>query len=166
MDPVTYLTTFNPTFGALEWVFFAAQIALALAGAYLVFLRAEPHPIRRDTARNLGYALLIVGVVGIVLGALRLVPVELFTMPIWFTLVTVIEVALAAYAAYFLLAVLPGRVAAYDEANRKSGRRSVARPQPALQANGTNGTTSINGPRPPATTTRRDARRDRKRRSK
>lgn len=165
MDPVTYLTTFNPIFGALEWVFFIAQIALALAGAYLVFLRAEPHPIRRSASRSLGYALLVVGVVGIVLGALRLAPIELFTMPIWFTLVTLAEVVLAVYAAYYLLSVLPGRVAAYDEANRKSGRRSVARPQAALQANGTNAS-SFNGPRPPATTGRRDARRDRKRRSK
>lgn len=166
MDPVTYLTTFNPIFGALEWICFVAQIALVLAGAYLVFLRAEPHPIRRDATRSLGYALLAVGGVGVVLSALRLAPIELFTMPIWLTLVTIAEVVLAAYAAYVLFSVLPSRVAAYDEANRKSGRRSVARPQAALQANGVNGSSSFNGPRPPATTGRRDARRDRKRRSK
>ena len=167
MDPVTYLTTFDPTFGALEWVFLVAQIALAVAGAYLALLRVEPHPIRRLASRNFGYALLGVGALGIVLGALRLAPVQIFTMPIWFTIVTVLEILLAAYALYYTLSVLPGRVAAYDETNRgKSARRSVARPQPALQTNGAHGTSSFSEPRQAATTTRRDARRDRKRKSR
>ncbi|HNP85258.1 MAG: hypothetical protein JST60_03550 [Chloroflexi bacterium SZAS-1] len=166
MDPVTYLTTFSSTFGALEWLCLIAQVALAVAGVYLVFLRAEPHPVRRNASRTLGYALLAVGALGVLFGALRLVPVQLFTMPIWFTIVTVLEVVLAAYAAYLLLSVLPGRVAAYDEANRKGGRRNLSRTQPALQANGSNGVQTIGVPRPPATTTRREARRDRKRRSK
>ena len=61
MDPVTYLTTFTSDFGALEWLCFVAQIALLVAGVYLVFLRAEPHPVRRATTRNLGYALLALG---------------------------------------------------------------------------------------------------------
>lgn len=166
MNPVTYLTTFTAEFGALEWLYMVAQIALVVAGAYLVFLRAEPHPIRREASRTLGYALLAVGALGVLFGILRLVPVELFTMPIWFTIATVLEVVLAAYAAYHLFSLLPGRVAAYDEANRKSGRRSLGRPQPALQANGVHSTSSIGEPRQPAITTRRDARRDRKRRSK
>ena len=167
MDPVTYLTTFDPSFGALEWVFFVAQIALAVAGLYLAFLRVEPHAVRRAASRNFGYALLGVGVVGMLLGALRLAPVEIFTMPVWFTIVTVIEAVLAGYALYYILSVLPGRVAAYDETSRgKSARRSVARPQPALQTNGANVTASFGEPRPAATTTRREARRDRKRRSR
>ncbi|MBK9942573.1 MAG: hypothetical protein IPP13_13255 [Kouleothrix sp.] len=166
MDPVTYLTTFSPAFGALEWVCFIAQIVLVAAGVYLVYLRAEPHPIRRSASRTQGYALLALGAIGILFGALRLAPIELFTMPIWFTIITVLEVVLAAYALYFVLRVLPGQVAAYDEANRKGGRRSVARPQQALHSNGANGAGGLAAPRPPATTTRRDARRDRKRRSK
>lgn len=167
MDPVTYLTTFTTEFGALEWIFLIAQVALAVAGIYLSFLRAEPHPIRRATARNFGYALLALGALGIIFGVLRLAGVQIFTMPIWFTLATVLEAILAAYAAYFLLSVLPTRVAAYDEANRSKGtRRSVGRPQPALQVPGSNGAPSFNEPRPVATTTRRDARRDRKRKSR
>lgn len=166
MDPVTYLTTFTAEFGALEWLFFLAQIALLVAGAYLVFLRAEPHPIRRAASRNLGYALLALGALGTLFGALRLAPVEFFTMPIWFTIVTVLEVILAAYALYELLSALPGRVAAYDEANRKGGRRGAARQQPALQTNGTGASSRVSEPRPVATTTRREARRDRKRSKK
>lgn len=166
MDPVTYLTTFTSDFGALEWLYFVAQIALLVAGVYLVFLRAEPHPVRRATTRNLGYALLALSALGTLFGALRLAPVEFFTMPIWFTIATVLEVILAGYALYELLMALPGRVAAYDEANRKGGRRSPVRQQPSLQANSAGSASSYSAPRPIATTTRREARRDRKRSKK
>ncbi len=171
MDPVTYLTTFTTDFGALEWVFFIAQIALAVAGVYLTFLRVEPHAIRRAISHNLGYALLGLGALGIVLSALRLAPVELFTMPIWFTITTALEAVLAIYAVYYILAVLPARVAAYNEANRGRGaRRNAGRPQPVgavreppLQANGMS---PLSDPRTVATTSRRDARRDRKRKTR
>ena len=169
MDPVTYLTTVTTDFGALEWVFFIAQIALAVAGVYLTFLRAEPHAIRRAVSRNFGYALLGLGALGVILGALRLAPVALFTMPIWFAIAIVLEAIVALYAVYYLLAVLPARVAAYDQANRGRGaRRNVGRlvgtlreaPLPA------NGTAQFSDPRPVATTTRRESRRDRKRKSR
>jgi hypothetical protein len=172
MDPVTYLTTFTTDFGAPEWVFFIAQIALAVAGVYLTFLRVEPHAIRRAISHNLGYALLGLGALGIVLSALRLAPVELFTMPIWFTITTALEAILAIYAVYYILAVLPSRVAAYDETTRGRGaRRNVGRPVGALrgaslQTNGTHGTSQLSDPRPAATTTRREARRDRKRKAR
>ena len=172
MDPVTYLTTVTTDFGALEWVFFIAQIVLAVAGVYLTFLRAEPHPIRRIVSRNVGYALLGLGALGIVLSALRLAPVALFTMPIWFAIATALEAILAIYAVYYLLAILPARVAAYDEANRGRGaRRNIGRSVGALrearlQANGAHGTPPFSDPRPVATTTRRESRRDRKRKSR
>jgi hypothetical protein len=171
MDPVTYLTTGTTNFGALEWVFFIAQIALAVAGVYLAFLRVEPHTIRRAVSHNLGYALLGVGALGIIFGALRLAPVALFTMPIWFAIAIVLEAILAIYAVYYILAVLPARVAAYDETNRGRGaRRNVGRSVGALreapQANGAHGTPPFNDPRPIATTTRRESRRDRKRKSR
>jgi len=167
MDPVTYLTTVTADFGPLEWLFFIAQIALAIAGVYLTFLRAEPHPIRRVVSHNFGYALLGLGALGVVLAALRLAPVALFTMPIWFAVATVVEAILAIYAVYYFLAVLPARVAAYDQANRgRSLHRNVARPagtlrESPLPANGA----QFSDPRPVATT-RRESRRDRKRKSR
>jgi hypothetical protein len=164
MDPLTYLTTFSTDFGTLEWVFFIAQIAVAVAGAYLAFLRAGTHPIRGAATRRLGYALLALGGAGTLLGVLRLAGVQIFTMPIWFTVVTVAEALLIAYALYYALAIYPAQLAAYDEANRARGtRRAAARPQPAIQATGANGAPAE--PRP-AVSSRRDARRDRKRRAR
>ena len=168
MDPVTYLTTVTTDFGALEWVFFIAQVALAVAGIYLAFLRAEPHAIRRTFLRNVGYALLGFGALGVILVALRLAPVALFTMPIWFAVATVVEAILAIYAVYYFLAILPARVAAYDQANRGRGlRRNVARPAGTLrEAPIPANAAQFSDPHPVATTTRRESRRDRKRKSR
>jgi hypothetical protein len=167
MDPLTYLTTYATDFGALEWVFFIAQIAIAIAGIYLSFLRADSNPLRKESLQRLGYALLGLGAAGTLVGALRVAGVELFTMPIWITIVTVLEVILVAYALYYALSVYPARQAALAEADRgKGARRGPARSQPALQANSTNGGSSYSAPRPVATSTRRESRRDRKRRSR
>ena len=165
MDPLTYLTTFSTDFGALEWVFFIAQLAVAGAGVYLAFLRADSHPVRAAANRQLGVALVAIGGLGVLFGVLRLAGVEVFTMPIWFTIVTVLEAILAIYALYYVMSVLPARLTAYEEANRGRAVRRGTRPQPALQANGLNGAT-LGEPRSPATSSRRDSRRDRKRKSR
>src|SRR5690242_13043144 len=137
MDPLSYLMTSDPNFGIAEWVFFIAQIIVAAAGVYLAFLRADTHPLRGTALRRLGYGLLIVGGVGTLVGALRLVAVALFTLPMWIALVTLLEVVLVAYALYFATSVYPARLEAYELANRgKGARRAGARPQPALQTNG------------------------------
>ena len=168
MDPLTYLTTFSTNFGALEWVFFIAHIAVAGAGAYLAYFRTQPHPVRRSAQTLLGNALLILGAIGVLLGLLRLAGVSIFTMPIWFAIVTVLDVVLIAAAIYYALAVYPSRMAAYEEANRSRGGRRSARPPAALQANAGNGAngTAYEPPRLGPPSTRREARRDRKRKSR
>jgi hypothetical protein len=166
MDPLTYLTTYAADFGVFEWVFFIAQIATAVAGAYLAFVRADADPLRKLSLQRLGYALLVLGVVGTLVGVLRLAGIELLTMPIWITIVTVLDAVLVVYALYYALSIYPVQQAAQAEANRRGPRRGAARAQPALQANGSNGTPSYSAPRPVATTTRRVSRRDRKRKSR
>lgn len=166
MDPLTYLTTFSPDFGTLEWVFFIAQIAILAAGAYFGFLRSEAHPVRRAALARLGNAMLAVGAIGTLLGILRLTGLQLFTMPLWFAIGTALDAVLLLVALYYALAVYPARMRAYEEANRSRGpKRSTARSAPALQANGTNGA-ALDDARAAGSSTRRDARRDRKRRSR
>src|SRR5689334_10657776 len=101
MDPLTYLTTPAAGFGPLGWVFFIAQIAGAIAGIYLAFLRSDSHPIRGLVLRRLGYALLGLGALGTLLGVLRLAAVAPLTAHGWFYLVAVAELILAVYAVYF-----------------------------------------------------------------
>jgi hypothetical protein len=166
MDPLNYLTTYSTTFGAPEIIFLIAHGALALAGLYYAFIVKDNDPIRGPALRSLGFGLLALGVIGTLLAVLRLAVGAEFSMPIWFTIVTVLDLALIIYALYFALSIYPTRRAALAQANRgRSAQRSGSRPQPTLQSNGANGA-SYSAPRPIPTTTRRDSRRDRKRKGR
>ena len=164
MDFVTYLTTPTGEFGGPQWVFLIVEGVATLVGLYLAFLRSDPQPVRQAVLRNLGFALLILGALGVLAGVLRFAAVEPFTMPIWCYIVGLLEAVLAVYALYHWQVRYPEQQAAYAQQARSSTSRRVVRPQPALESNG-NGV-SYASPRPVATTSRREARRDRKRRSR
>ena len=166
MDPLNYLTTYSTTFGAPETIFLIAHVALALAGIYYAFVATSSDRLRGESLRQLGYGLLALGLVGTLVAVLRLAVGDVFSMPIWITIVTVLDVALIAYALYFALSVYPARRAALAQSSRNRGAvRGGGRQQPTLQSNGTNGS-SYGAPRPVATTTRRVSRRDRKRKGR
>jgi hypothetical protein len=163
MDSLNYLTTYSTAFGAPETIFLIAHAALALAGIYYAFITKSSDRLRGESLRLLGYGLLALGLVGTLLAVLRLAIGAEFSMPIWFTIVTGLDVALIAYALYFALSIYPARRAALALSNRNRGAmRGSGRQQPTLQSNGTNGA-SYGASRPVATTTRRVSRRDRKR---
>jgi hypothetical protein len=176
MDPVTYLTTPQTGAGALEWVFFAAQVLVAIAGVYLAFLQRSQHPVRARAQRQLGYALLAVGLVGAVVGALRIGGVMPFTMPVWIAVATLFNVLLAGFALYYARAVYPAQLAAYEQASRGRSGRPGSRTQVGSAANTsrpaarpiTRTPPDTNGVARPASppSTRREARRDRKRKSR
>jgi hypothetical protein len=168
MDPLAYLTTPAAGAGALEWIFFGAQVAVAIAGVYLAFMHREPHPVRARALRQLAYALLAVGLVGAVVGALRISGVAPFTMPVWITVATLFNIVLALFALYYARSVLPAQVAAHDQASRARPARGSrpaaldagrAAPRAPLETNGVSA-----APRPPSG--RRESRRDRKRRGR
>ena len=166
MDPLNYLTTYSTTFGAPETIFLIAHVALALAGLYYAFIAKSSDGLRGESLRLLGYGLLALGLIGTILAVLRLAVGADFSMPIWMTLVTVLDAALIAYALYFALSIYPARRAALTLSNRNRGAaRGSGRQQPSLQSPGTNGA-SYDASRPVATTTRRVSRRDRKRKGR
>ena len=164
MDLVTYLTTPAGEFGGLEWGFLIVEGVLALVGLYLAFLRNDAHPIRGLALRRLGLALLLLGGLGVILAALRLAALDPFSMPIWFVAVGLLELALAVYALFYWQTSYPAALTAYEQSTRGAPRRSSSRPQPTLRTNGN----SVAFSEPPAlaTTSRRDSRRDRKRRGR
>ncbi|HJZ47457.1 MAG TPA: hypothetical protein VKE41_09845 [Roseiflexaceae bacterium] len=164
MDPLNYLTTYSTTFGAPEIIFLIAHIALVLVGIYYAFIAKDSDPLRGASLRLLGYGLLALGVIGTLLGVLRLTVGAVFTMPLWFALVTLLDLALIAYALYYALSIYPARRAALAQASR-GAPRAGGRQQPTLHANGPNGS-PYSAPRAVATTTRRDSRRDRKRKGR
>ncbi|MFO7170448.1 MAG: hypothetical protein DIU80_020665 [Chloroflexota bacterium] len=130
MDPVTYLMTPAAGVGALEWVFFVAQVLVTITGIYLAFMSGDTHPVRGQALRRLGYALLAVGLVGAVIGALRISDVAPFTMPIWITVATLFNLALFVFALYYARTVYPEQLRAYEQESRGRAARQ-ARPQVA-----------------------------------
>jgi len=165
MDPLSYLTSYSANFGAPEITFLIAHAALALAGIYYAFIARSNDSLRAASLRLLGYGLLAVGIVGTLLGVLRLAVGAVWSMPIWFTIVTVLDLALIAYALYYARSVYPARQAALAQASRGRSTQRGGRPQPTLQSNGANGS-PYGAERPVPTTTRRVARRDRKRKGR
>lgn len=156
MGIFSYLTTPDPVFGPLAWTFFILQILGVGAGAYLTFRHTERNPARQTFMRQLGIALMILGGVGVLIGALRLLNVPVFNQRIWFWIQALIEAGVAGYVVYYMRSVLPG----LERAAATRGRG--ARPAPKVAASNT----TTEAPRPVATTGRREARRERKRKSR
>lgn len=152
----SYLTTPAPTFGPLAWAFFIVQILGVGAGAYLYFVHTERNAARQTFMRQLGVALMILAGVGVLVGALRLLNVPVMNQRIWFWIQGVIELGVAGYVFYYMRAVLPG----LERAAASRGRGSPRQPRAV------SGDAAPATPRPVATTGRREARRDRKRKSK
>lgn len=151
----SYLTTAAP-FGPLAWVFFILQILGVAAGAYLYFVHTERNAARQTFMRQLGMALMILAGVGVLIGALRLLNVPVLNQRFWFWIQAVVEVGVGAYVIYYMRSVLPG----LEKAAASRGRGSARPPR------GITGDTAPATPRPVATTGRREARRERKRKSK
>lgn len=153
----SYLTTAAPQFGPLAWIFFIGQILAVGAGAYLSFMHSERNPARQTFMRQLGMALMILGGVGVLLGALRLLNVPTMNQRFWFYLQALIELGVAGYVIYYMRNVLP---TLEREARSRGGKGGAPRPPRPIP----NGDPATATPRPAATTSRREARRDRKRR--
>lgn len=155
MGFVTYLTTASPQFGPLAWLFFIAQILGVAAGAYLVFVHTERNLARQTFMRQFGMALMIIGGVGVLLGVLRLLNVPVLNQRLWFWVELLVELGVAGYVVYYMRSVLPNleRAQAGRRPTRSASGRNLSDPAPAT-------------PRPVATTSRREARRDRKRKGR
>jgi hypothetical protein len=152
---LSYLTTAAPQLGPLAWVFFIAQILGVAGGAYLYFMHTERNPARQTFMRQLGIALMILGGVGVLQGTLRMLNVLYLNQRLWFWVQAVIELGVAGYVIYYMRSVLPAL-----ERSARGGPKVYSRPSRSFSS----GDPAPVTPRPVATTSRRDARRERKRR--
>lgn len=164
MDVSSYLTA-SASLGPFGWTFFIIQIAAAIGGAYLAFMRGDTHPVRGAALQRLGYALLVLGAVGTILGGLRFGDVAPFAAHYWFYLVALFEVVLIVYALVYRQGSYAEQMALF-ESSRGRGQRGGRAAALGVNNNGRIGPELADGPRPVATTGRRGARRERKRRGK
>jgi hypothetical protein len=138
---------------------------MLLVGAYIAFVRAGSESVKGSALRLLGFGLLGLGAAGTLLGALRLVAVAPFDLPIWLTIVTILDVALIAYALYYALVIYPAR-RGEEQSRAQAARRAAARGRPSIEANGAGGLNSGYDSPHSTTSARREARRGRKRKSR
>ncbi len=155
MGFIEYMTTSSSGsagFGTLAWIFFLLQLMGVGAGAYFVYAHTERNPARHAFMRQLGIALLVLGGTGLLAAALRLVGVPVISQHLWLWILLLVDLATAGYITYYMRSVLP----ALEKA--QAGKR-VVRP---AQARSIASEAAPATPRPVATTGRRDARRERK----
>ncbi len=156
MGFIEYMTASSPEagFGTLAWIFFLLQLFGVVAGAYFYYAHTERNMVRYTFFRQVGLALLILGGVGLLAAILRLIGVPVISQRLWFWILLLVDLAAVGYITFYVRKILPG----LEKAN--VGKRPVrAQQQRAAVANADQPPPT---PRPVATTGRREARRERK----
>lgn len=159
-DP-NYLAAASPEFGVFAWIFFALQIVALLAGLYIIYLRADTNQVRRRIWKQFGIGLAVIGGVGVLLGLLRLANVPIFNLRFWFYLLLLVELGLGAYVYYFSRTSYPQLIA---QSTKKTRAVSTAQQRPQTKAEPNASAEEITATR--GTSSRRQARRDHKRRNR
>lgn len=178
-------------FGGRSWVAMAIWVIGLLAGIYFYQGWREANPLRARFVQRTGLGLAIISAVGLVVLALRAFGVPVLSKPIWGYLVFLAMLGYLGWAAYFFSQRLPALVASTrDAARRQPVQRAGARtygggskkPSAGAQtysaanskqvgartyaASGDGSEPVGQAARPVPTTSRREARRDKKRKSR
>ena len=159
-----YLLSIHASFGPLSWLAMLAWVGALAAGAYLYSMWQERNPVRARFFRQFGLGFSILGAVGLLLLALKAFGLPYVAWPIWSYLAMLATLLFLGWAGWFYTQRLPRLLA-------MSGRQ-VGRPSHGARTYTTNGSSGVQTrapaapPRPVATTGRREARRDRKRKGR
>jgi hypothetical protein len=156
-----YFVTAAPYLGGYGWAFFILQVVFAAVGVYCAFFFEDNVPVRAAFARRIGYILLIAGLVGVTLGVTRLLNVPILNQRFWFYALLLAEIGAGFYIYNFGRTTYARQLAEFKASTSKTRQRP---PQRAYASQPVNPGVPASEPRPVATTGRRDARRDRKRR--
>ena len=169
------------SFGPLGWLGLLGWLASLGVGAYLYSVWRERNPVRARFFRQLGLGMSILGAVGVVLLALKALQLPYVGWPIWSYLAALATLGYLAWAGWFYSSRLPQLLAAAGRSATRTGQGAKTYPAArsgrgaktyaAPAARGSNGARPAEAPpatppRPVATTGRREARRDRKRKSR
>jgi hypothetical protein len=164
-----YFLSQSPGFGPLSWLALLGWGLLLAAGLYLYNSWQERNPVRARFIRQLGFVLSILAGTGVVLLALKGLHIPVLSYRIWVYLVALATVIYGVWAAYKFqrmqqLVAASGRTPAVT-------RRLAPQPGRGARTYSSNGPTGaetrpIPPQRPVATTGRREARRDKKRKGR
>lgn len=168
MDFVRYFIEADVPFGSISWaMLFVWAITLGV-GMYLLLSYRDKNPIRTRFLQRVGLIEAILGGVGVVLLVLKLVGVDVLEWRLWGWLVALAWIGYTAYAAYVYNTRLPVQMATARpmRTTRAPAGRSGARTYAVSGNSAPAEPKEPRAPRPVATTTRREARREKKRKSR
>lgn len=165
---LSYLITPHGGFGAWSWLGMLIWLFALGGGAYTYSSWQERNPVRSRFVRRLGLGLAILGAVGLVLLFLKATGLPYIGWPVWTYLWALATLVFIGWAIWFYSARLPQMLEASRQVSR-TGR--VERGTHGARTYTGNGARSAPAqpaapPRPVATTGRREARRDKKRRTR
>jgi hypothetical protein len=139
-------------------------LALVAAGVYLLTRWRESNPARLRFGRQFAIVATVLGALGLLFLILNYVQLSPFNIRLWIYLIGFASLGYVGYAAYYYINRLPAQVAAARPA------RSVRVAPRGAKSYPVNGAPAAprppREPRPIATTTRREARREKKRKSR
>jgi len=182
----TFFTEADPVFGRISWTTGLIWLAALGLSAYVLTRWQTSNPARRRFWRHWAIGTVALAGLTVVALVLNFFEVPAFNIRAWIYLFSLATLAYWAYAAYFYFTKLPSNVAAAARASRpvRANQRSAQQARAkvytnnaqsprakvynnkAQQTNGTPAQQPAREPRPQATTSRRESRRDRKRRSR
>lgn len=163
-----YFTQPDPVFGRISWTMGLVWLAALVVSVLLLTRWQISNPTYRRFWRRWAIGTLVLGGLGMVALILNGVQVQPFNIRLWIYLFSVLTLAYWGWAAYHYFTQLPKQVATartYNRPVRATSQRNAPQARATVQ-NGTAPDQPARVPRPEATTTRREARRDRKRRSR
>lgn len=165
MDFVRYFIESAPPFGNISWTMLVVWAVAAAVGIYLLRSYRDKNPIRLRFVRQVGVITTTLSVVGILLLALKFFNVPVLEWRLWSYLVAFGSLGYWGYALYVYNSKLPALIATTRPV--RAVRGPTSRTMRASQVNSAvPEPREPRAPRPVATTTRREARRDKKRKSR
>ncbi|HEX6289151.1 MAG TPA: hypothetical protein VFZ66_08160 [Herpetosiphonaceae bacterium] len=163
-DFINFFIQSDPEFGGVSWATGLFWLVLLATGVYLLTRWRDSNPVRYRFGRQFALVVTVLGVLGLVVLTLNYFQVAPFDIRLWMYLVGLASLGYLGYAMYAYNSKLPAQIAAARPARSVRG---VSRGARAYPANGTPTTPRAERPpRPVATTTRREARREKKRKQR
>lgn len=154
-----YLTESSPTFGPYDWGIYVIQAILLAIGFYLYFLRKDANVPRRRLMAKVGLVMIAIGSIGTLFGMLRMREAGVFAQRYWFYLLLLVELVGGAWL-FFYVRKSFSRLSSRNTSSQGQ-KRTASRAQPS----GKNTEGAANDT-PSAARSRRDSRRERKRKKR
>lgn len=169
-DFINFFTQPDVEFGGVSWATGLFWLVLLAAGVYLLTRWRESNPARLRFGRQFGIVAAVLGALGLLFLILNAAQFSPFNIRLWMYLIGFASLGYVGYAAYFYTSKLPALVSASRPVRSVRGstvRGATARGARTYPASGTPAAPRPpREPRPIATTTRREARREKKRKGR